>query len=687
MIILGLCLVPAGATAENALPRKVLVLLDREGPRAHVENIVYQACQTVLNYYGMLPEYRNVNEGPLPGDEFMSGYRGVITAFSEGLVVDPEKYLGWLLQQMEAGRRVVVLGPLGVQPYDGRTSEMLRLLNGVYEKLGLRFEGDSTSVRSLLRYGQKDPDGVEFERDYPPFPVGYRRFIPSGEDLRVYLSILRKDRADSESAVIVTGPHGGFAMEGYILWQDPVTYKRQWYLNPFLFFREALGLEETPAPDPTTLNGMRVAVSHVDGDAFSGFSRIENSPLCAEAIRDHVLKKYDFPVTVSVIVGEVASEALGDEALMALAREIFALPNVEPASHSYSHPYYWHPGYKGKHRYDSLHGIEIPGYEFDPAMEIDYSVEYINRHLAPPEKPCRVFLWTGNCEPRASDVARCDMLGLLNMNGGDTVFDDTSDSYSSVAPYYRNVGGHGQVHTGQANENILTNYWEGPYHGFRNIITTMKRTGAPRRIAPIDIYYHFYSAEYPASLKALQDVYEWVMARETARMFTSDYLEMVQGYMNAEIYTTGPGRYEIRNYGACTTIRFDDDSLRVDLALSENILGFVKEPQGLYVSLAPGRDRAVVRVREAEPAGRAPAAPYLQKAAGWVDGFEQESGRVFLEYRGFGTGPVEIGGLEPDRTYQVFGSALEGSPARLNSDAEGVLRVPSVAAGTLEITW
>ena len=485
----------------------------------------------------------------------------------------------------------------------------------------------------------------------------------------------------------MTGPAGGFAMDEFIRWQDPVTFKKQWYLNPFRFFREALGLEGEPAPDPTTLNGLRVAISHIDGDAFGGQSRIEGKPLCGEVIRDLVLRKFNFPVTVSVIVGEVAPEAIGNETLVGLAREIFALPNVEPASHSYSHPYYWDPEFVGKSRYHRLHGIVIPGYDFDPAMEIDGSVEYITRSLSPPGKPCRVFLWTGNCEPRPSDVARCDRLGLLNMNGGDTLFDDVSDSYSSVAPYYRNVGGHYQIHTGQANENILTNLWQGPYHGFRNIITTMKRTGSPRRIAPIDIYYHFYSAEYPASLKALQDVYAWVLKQEVAPMFASGYIEMVGGYLKAHMTEKGPGLYEIRNYGACTTVRFEDASLQVDPARSENVLGWVREDQGLYVSLAPGRDRAVVRVFGGNGSAPAPALPYLRKATGRVEKMESGQGRLSLSYSGFGKGSLELGGLEHGRTCRVTGTAVENKRIMRKSSREGVLSIPSVVTGRLDVAW
>ena len=210
----------------------------------------------------------------------------------------------------------------------------------------------------------------------------------------------------------------------------------------------------------------------------------------------------------------------------------------------------------------------------------------------------------------------------------------------------------------------------------------MKRTGSPRRVAPIDIYYHFYSAEYPASLKALQDVYAWVLKQKTARLFTSEYLERVQGYLDAEIRLAGPGRYEIHNYGACTTIRFEDASLGVDLDRSENVLGWVSEPQGLFVSLAPDRDRAVVQVGE----GRS-AAPFLQKAAGWVDRMETGEGRLELSYRGFGKGSITIAGLAPNQECTISGSALEKETLQEEADSNGVLRLSSLVTGTVRVAW
>ena len=52
------------------------------------------------------------------------------------------------------------------------------------------------------------------------------------------------------------------------------------------------------------------------------------------------------------------------------------------------------------------------------------------------------------------------------------------------------------------NENVYTNDWTGPFYGFRDVIDTFRMTGEPRRLKPINLYYHTYSASKVAALKA-----------------------------------------------------------------------------------------------------------------------------------------------------------------------------------------
>jgi len=612
----------------------------------------------------------------------MSRYRGIITTFHSGEMKDAKKYLVWLIRQFDAGKKVVVLDQLGCTAKRTEDPVLKELIDRTFDRMGLRFGAQFTGNQSILRYVHKDKKGVGFERKYPPIPMAYQMYVPIGKGVKTYLSIKRKDKKDSTSSVIITSPTGGFAWSNFLIWEDHRTKRRSWYVNPFLFFEEALDLKGIPRPDPTTLNGLRVAFSHIDADGFGGPSRIDKKCLCAEIIRDEILKKYDFPVTVSVITGEIDPDALGNDRVVGLAKEIFRLPNVEPASHSYSHPFYWDPEYEHKDWYDHQYGIKIPGYTHDSKTEIDHSVKYITDQLAPPGKPCRVMLWTGNCEPTESDIARCDALGVLNMNGGDTVFDEYNDSYTSVSPLYGQVGSRFQVFTGQANENILTNLWKGPYYGYRKIITTMKRTGYPRRLKPIDIYYHFYSGEYHASLKALQDVYEWVLKQRVAPVFTSDYIRMVLGFIKTRMQVERPGKYVIEDYGHCLTIRFDSERGLPDMGQCENVLGFVREPQGLYVSLVPGKKRAVITLSDTRPASKF---PYVQKASGWVNGFSRQGGRLKLDYKGYGVGMLQIAGLEAEKSFRVSGSAVGNKSRLVTSDEKGNILIQEIRAGQMEV--
>lgn len=684
-----IAMLPVDLPAQMPLSRKVLVFFDSQAGQSATENIVFQDGQTILNYYGLLPDYRDVNDWPLPDDKAMSLYRGIITTFTADISQDAETYLGWLNRQIDADRKLVVIGTLGSGATPDSVPGFKKLVHKTYAKMGLTYGGDLTAIQPLIRFVDKDPNGVEFERKYPLFPESYEKFTPIDKNLKVYLSIRRIDRQNSASAVIVTSPAGGVAHEDFIIWEDSVSFRRQWYLNPFKFFKESLGLSGLPAPDPTTLNGLRVAFSHVDGDSFSGLSRTDKKSLCAEVIKDQILKKYVFPVTVSVITGEIDPKAAGRPELVQLAREIYKLDNVEPASHSCSHPFYWDPDYKNEDgKYEHQYGLLIPGYSHDSKKEIDDSMQYITKELSPPGKPCKIFLWSGNCVPTESDIARCDALGYLNMNGGDTVFDAVNNSYTSAAPFYKKVGQRFQIFTGQANENILTNLWTGPYHGFRNIITTMQKTGSPRRIAPLDIYYHFYSAEYKSSLKALQDVYDWVLNQDIAPIFTSDYLKMVKGYLNAKVYQNGPQRYIIRNYGDCLTVRFDADDRLPDLSRSVNVLGYARFQGRLYVSLAPKKPEALIVLSDAAVTSESDnQQPYVMHAAGWVSLFELNKKDLKIEYKGFGNGWMEIAGMPKDALIRIEGSSFSKGGRQVKTTGNGILTVNNIRTGILKISW
>lgn len=667
---------------SNELSRKVLVLYNSAyGQEPHRNNIFHHGLSTIFNYYGLDFDYHDINTG-LPKKKIMPRYRAVVTVFESMAMKDPKTYLQWLLRQMDNHRKVLVFGWLGTQYPDGTMVDP-EIATKVYARFGLRYLPNKILNKTQLRYDHKAKGFVDFERRYPPVPpLDVIALEPIQDKGRVLLTAKQRG-TDFVTALMSVSPHGGFALAGSIYWMDPSSYQKKWYMNPFAFTKTALHLDNAPIPDPTTRNGLRVAFSHVDADGFSGFTNIDTSQNCAQVMQKQVYEFYDFPITSSIIAAEVNPEDMGNPELVEQARSIFAMDNIEPASHAYTHPFYWNMGRKAEdsERFDVAGAYSAPDYKLDSKLEILGSCAYVTE-LSPKNKPCRIILWSGSCNPTEAQLNMARKAGILNMNGGDTVFDQARDSLFSVSALYRKVGREYQIYTGQANENILTNLWTGPYWGFHNIIETMERTESPRRLKPIDIYYHFYSAEKLASLNALKQVYAWTMERPVAPVFTSQYIEMVFGFTTARIFELGPGRFRVTAYGRCTTMRFAPDSPAPDLERCSGVVGWVRLPQGMYVSLDAEQNAATIVLGGSGP----PVRPYLRKATGSVSALRVSKEQLRFTYQawrsGWDNGWLELAGLRPRTKYSF---TLNGRQANATSDGIGVLRVENATTGTFSL--
>jgi len=215
----------------------------------------------------------------------------------------------------------------------------------------------------------------------------------------------------------------------------------------------------------------------------------------------------------------------------------------------------------------------------------------------------------------------------------------------------------------------------------------MENTESPRRIKPINIYYHYYSAQYKSSLKALKKVYKWVLKQKTAPVFTSEYLKMARDFLGVRIYKKSDKKaniFVIENYQKALTLRFEDDELYPDLLQSENVLGYINLPQGLYVFLTPAKERAVIHL-----VTNPPVLPggYLQQSSGWVDKWEYQDGKWKIDYRGFGShGSIVLKWVPPEAKFMVTGSAAGDRQREYQSDVNKILRIDNLETGKLIIT-
>lgn len=641
--VLALAPSPAGAVAVEfaARPvlREVLAVYDSRHERIPSETRIHKFAEMPLNFLGLEVRYVDVN-GPLPDATELKRYRGIVSWLVEPLA-KPVPYLQWLDRATEAGNRLVLMSELAPP----ETEQMRPLANRVLKRLGLQMSGEYVNITMKAKVTVSDPAMIGFERPLDKALPDFQGMTAVSPDIKVHLAIEAPVRDHTvTSALVVTGPGGGYASDEYAAYYDGNTDRLRWIVNPFEFLKRSLGVERFPIPDVTTLSGRRIYFSHIDGDGWNNVSEIEGyrqgQVLSSEVIAKEAIEAYpDLPITVGLIAGDVDTSIGGTTDAARIARRIYALPQVEVASHTYTHPFEWdffeHYDRKAEldmidkaHRphqslWDKLRvaAVRLSGREpsserfnkyiagsadlprsymrnpFDLDMEIKGSLATAEK-LAPPGKKAKIMLWSGDTVPFEAAVKATREAGVRNMNGGDTRLDEEYPSVFYVPPISRPVGKQRQIYAGNSNENTYTNFWHGPYYGFFNLENTLRNTETPRRLKPFNVYYHMYMGEKAASLASLKHFLDLARKSDVTPITASHYASIADDFFAAEIEQIGVQSWALTRRGAMQTVRFDDaDELVVDRAASVGVIGATRKNTALYVALDAAEPRAVVTLR------------------------------------------------------------------------------------------
>lgn len=612
-----------GVSAVEAVPRKVLMLYRHNGdPTALAYESILRFAAMPLNWMGYVPEYIDVSTGQLPAYPLNGRYAGIVTWFEGDLGARGAAYAQWLARQVESGMKVAVFADFGA-PLTGNFARTLGITAGTIAPMPEPVTLESRSP------------AIGFEVDPP---LDRRGFLPiTADDGEPWLR-LRNERGDRMDAVAIA-PWGGYALSPYVILSMPgQDSDERWLLDPFAFLREALRLPVVPVPDVTTENGRRLMIAHIDGDGFPSRAELPGNAFAGEVMLKEVLERYRVPTTVSVIEGEVGPAGLWpviSPKLEAIARRIFALPHVEVASHTFSHPFRWQIAEKAPNASD--YTLRIPGYTFNLPREIAGSIDYINQRLAPPGKPVRTFLWSGDADPSAEAVRLAHAAGVYNLNGGETTITRSHPTLTRVAPIGIPKGALFQVYAPVQNENLFTNLWTGPFGGFERVIETFELTEAPRRLKPINLYYHMYSASKRASLVALDRVYRWSLAQSVMPVYASEYASRALGFNSLAVARdVADGTWEARGDGTLRTLRLP--AALGTPAAGEGVAGYARINGDAYLHLAGGEARFASR------AGASMEGPYLASANVRIDGWRvtRSGGATEIAFAAAGHVPAEF---------------------------------------------
>ncbi len=557
----------------EVIPRKVLMLYN--SANQHLGDIasssIHTAAAMPIEYLGYVPEYYDI-KNQLPGGTLKGRYAGIVSWF-DGPATNPA-YRNWVYKQVKDGVKIAFIGEFGFDVDD----ELLKLL-------GLR------RVEGKIQQQSK----IQFYDDYLGFeskPLISKTYSELFQSVKMshntpHIRINLNDDENQMFEPVVTGKWGGLAFSPWIKDFQTNDFK-YWILNPFKFFKTALGLTDIPMPDTTTENGRRIWMAHIDGDGFLNRAEMRGTPYAASVIKNKVLKKFpSHPHTVSVIEGEIAKTGLYPEqspALEKIARQIFALKNVEPATHTFSHPFKW-LGIKENQSSGGDYNLPIKNYNFSFKREILGSIDYINKNLLPTNKKAKIVLWTGEALATETALKYSFDNNLANMNGGHTIIRKDRASMFFISPMVRTVGKYTQIYAPVANENVYTNNWTGPFYGFQRVIETFKMTDKPRRIKPIDIYYHFYSGSKPAALTALLNSYQWTIAQEIFPVYISEYTAKVLEFRSIVAATDLSGSLHYAGINHLRTLRSFSKTHRPYIKQSANVTGYRELHDATYISL------------------------------------------------------------------------------------------------------
>ncbi|MGE8188246.1 endo alpha-1,4 polygalactosaminidase [Pseudomonas sp. NPDC086278] len=625
-----------GVSNIEVQPRRVAMLYDpREGDLTR--NAGHTLLGGLLEYLGYRVDYLPV-DGNLPAYRFSGLYAGVITWMTSGPPDDAPAFNSWIAKRLDEQVPVVFFSGLPIQ------DPLLLKRLGLNRSTPISTQALSITYQDKALIGAFEAPVQPRSRDLTPISL-----LPKGPKAALLLTA-----ADGQTFTpVAVADWGGLALAPYIL--EANNERSRWILDPFAFLQASLRLPAQPRPDTTTENGRRIATVHIDGDGFPSRAEVRGTPYAGKQVLDDFIRPNPFLTSVSVIEGEISPRGMFPflaRELEPIARELFADPKVEVATHTFSHPFFMQPeAARKRENFTPEYGLKmaIPGYDkIDFRREIFGSRDYINQHLTTPDKPVKMVFWPGDALPSAATIKLAYDAGLKNVNGAETMLTKANPSLTGLNPLLRPTEGGLQYYAPIINENLYTNLWKGPYYGFRDVIDTFELTDSPRRLRGLHLYYHFYSSTKQASIKAMAEIYGYMKTQEPMSLWMSDYLDRLHGLYQASMARTADGAWQIRGMDALRTLRLDPQMGWPDLMRSQGVAGVRDLPQGRYVALSSDHALLVLRSdRDNRPALEEANLPLVEWR--YVDERQVDfsfAGQVDLSFsvRAAGTCRVEVAG-------------------------------------------
>ncbi|SFV53798.1 Extracellular Matrix protein PelA [hydrothermal vent metagenome] len=579
-------LVRFGKSSKQATKREVLLLYDdtqfTEGTSEDdkIYSTAFLQLSMPLEYMGYIPALKPIStwkQKPSDSDRYAGAVVWINGTYA---TKNPQRFEKVVNQIKDSGIKLLMLESM---------SESIH--PKLYKSLGITLKKPPEEMPKKRK--------MSCDRSYVGFEID--PYVPSIDNLltpKDSKAICTLHIGKLKSTISAITPWGGYVFDGALM--TSINKSDLWIANPFRLLRDTLRLPNIPIPDVTTQNGKRLLFVHIDGDGIMNRAEWNPNLFSGEVLNKEIFSKYHIPISLSIIEAETAPYGLYpklSKRLEEIARESYAMEHIEPATHTFTHPFFWKRIVND--HLDPKYRLKVKDYNFSVDREIRGSLNYINKNLVPKGKKANMTFWSGDCLPTKTTLEYMYKNNFLQMNGGDTTISNKDPWLSYIAPLGIKRGDYYQVFTGAQNENVYTNDWLGPFWGFKRVIQTFKLTNAPRRFKPIDIYFHIYSGSKRASLNALHKVFQWAMKQDVMPIYTSEYIPRVMDFYEVSMARVDKKWY-IKGTKRLDTIRISKDEY-VDIDSSHGVVGMKRYLDSRYIHLDHNRSRYILKTIKKSP--------------------------------------------------------------------------------------
>ena len=417
---------------------------------------------------------------------------------------------------------------------------------------------------------------------------------------------------------------------------DEVSFLQRWLADVPTF----------PIPDTTTRDGRRMLLLQTQSEGFSTTATIPGLITCGELTKTRILDCYRLPFTVGLCEAELRGWLPGLDPRDALryeetARQILSLPQVEPASATFSRPSNWNFS-EGENENPDLNAQAT-----DPrdglGRQIGGSLAYIHRQILPSNKRIQFVQWPQRTPANLDSVAYARRMGALSL-------------ISDASPLRRTrIFDH-------AGQKVVHQSFLGP----SSPESAFEESPAQRRTAPLSFAFRFDDARTTDQLSEVKRRLDLCASQPLQPVRATDYVQLVEDAADTRILQVATGHWIILNQGRARTFRFPASMGVPHLQRCRGVSGYQVRGDQIYVhTLGVPSTELVMTDAQLEQDHI-----YLQQASSSLRFHQLSAREVEFEFRDLRIGDVIFAGLMPESACHI---TLNGQRWSVLANASGHL--------------